>query len=177
MLTRHSDVDSTETPYRYAAYANRARTILLSAQRYVAYTSDVGESFRPVAHPYIVRTAYGISWSYILGDVLHEGYKAYTRNQHVLDLLGAAGTNKSVDEKKKTPEVTDARASTIPLIEDYRLVMAKRATFQSIASMGLPAFTIHSVVKYSGRILKNSKITFLRTWAPIGVSTEPQRVL
>lgn len=58
----------------------------------------------------------------------------------------------------------------IPLIEDYRVVMAQRAVFQSIASMGLPAFTIHSVVKYSGRYFKNSKSTFFRTWAPIGVS-------
>lgn len=35
------------TKLRYAAYATRLRTILLSAQRYVAYTSDIGESFRP----------------------------------------------------------------------------------------------------------------------------------
>lgn len=58
----------------------------------------------------------------------------------------------------------------IPLIEDYRMVMAKRAVFQSIASMGLPAFTIHSVVKHSGRLLRNNKSAFVRTWAPIGVS-------
>lgn len=49
------------------------------------------------------------------------------------------------------------------------MVMAKRAVFQSVASMGLPAFTIHSVVKYSGRMLKGSKVTFMRTWVPIGV--------
>ena len=57
----------------------------------------------------------------------------------------------------------------IPLIEDYRMVMAKRAVFQSLASMALPAFTIHSVVKYSGRMLKDSKRVFFRTWAPVGV--------
>merc|ERR1712230_314712 len=73
--------DTTDTSMRYAAYANRLRTIMLSAHRYVAYTSDIGESFRPVAHPWLVRGAYGISWAYILGDVGNEGWRAYVRNQ------------------------------------------------------------------------------------------------
>ncbi|KKK16873.1 hypothetical protein ARAM_006200, partial [Aspergillus rambellii] len=189
-------VDSTETPYRYAGYATRLRTILLSAHRYVAYTSDIGESFRPVAHPYLVRTAYGISWTYLIGDVAHEGYKAYLRNRRVLappceaykdasDLAhqdvakgmatgsntgGALRNNPDPVNKKTQPDtLTPWPSTTIPLIEDYRMVMAQRAVFQSIASMGLPAFTIHSVVKYSGRVLKNNKSVFFRTWAPIGL--------
>ncbi|KFY45088.1 hypothetical protein V495_03126, partial [Pseudogymnoascus sp. VKM F-4514 (FW-929)] len=76
--------ESTESNIRYAAYATRIRTALLSAQRYVAYTSDVGESFRPVAHPNLVRAAYGISWCYLAGDVAFEGYKAYCANQRTL---------------------------------------------------------------------------------------------
>ncbi|KAE8348040.1 mitochondrial 18 KDa protein-domain-containing protein [Aspergillus coremiiformis] len=165
-------VDSTETPYRYAGYANRLRTILLSAHRYVAYTSDIGESFRPVAHPYLVRSAYAVSWSYLIGDVVHEGYKAYLRNRHVLAPPGEA-----YKDAKADPSESPTTANTlepwptmrIPLLEDYRMVMAKRAVFQSIASMGLPALTIHSVVKYSGRALKNSKSVVVRTWAPIGL--------
>lgn len=47
--------------------------------------------------------------------------------------------------------------------------MAQRAIFQSIASMGLPAFTIHSIVRYSGRALKNSKNVRIRTYGPIGL--------
>lgn len=61
----------------------------------------------------------------------------------------------------------------IPLIEDYRVVMAKRGVFQGLASMGLPALTIHSIVRYSGRMMKNSKSVFLRTWAPVGVFIPP----
>src|SRR5271156_2485753 len=80
--------DTTDTSLRYAAYANRIRTIMLSAQRYVAYTSDIGESFRPVAHPWLVRSAYGISWAYLIGDVSHEGYKAYRRNARLRGLIG-----------------------------------------------------------------------------------------
>ncbi|KAL4902809.1 mitochondrial 18 KDa protein-domain-containing protein [Aspergillus multicolor] len=189
----NSDVDSTDTPYRYAGYANRLRTLLLSAHRYVAYTSDIGESFRPVAHPYLVRSAYGISWAYLLGDVAHEGYKGYLRNRRVLappceaykdstDLThqqivmgmatGNVGGSLSWGEGKKQSEsdtLTPWPQTSIPLIEDYRVVMAKRAVFQGIASMGLPAFTIHSVVKYSGRALKGAKSTLLRTYFPIGL--------
>ena len=157
--------DTTDTSIRYAAYANRIRTIMLSAQRYVAYTSDIGESFRPVAHPWLVRGAYTISWAYIVGDVTHEGYKAYCRNQSLLaPALGGTPPNATSAVASES-----AKRQYIPAIEDYRAVMAQRAVFQSIASMGLPAFTIHSIVRYSGRALKNSKNATLRTWGPIGV--------
>lgn len=33
----------------------------------------------------------------------------------------------------------------VGFLEDYRTVMVQRAIFQGLASMGLPAFTIHSV--------------------------------
>ena len=203
-----SSVNSTDTPYRYAAYANRIRTLLLSAHRYIAYTSEIGESFRPVAHPYLVRSAYAVSWTYLLGDVGHEGYKAYLRNRHALAppgeaykdattdlsqdqvLLGMATGNINISSNslghQSQSQSLSQRPSEyaggslmpwntegIPLIEDYRVVMAKRAIFQGLASMALPAFTIHSVVKYSGRMLRDSKRVFLRTWAPVGVRSFP----
>ncbi|EXJ90502.1 hypothetical protein A1O1_03605 [Capronia coronata CBS 617.96] len=162
--------DTTETNMRYAAYANRLRTIMLSAQRYVAYTSDIGESFRPVAHPYLVRGAYAVSWAYILGDVGHEGYKAYKRNQRLLYPQSEEyhdATTKGPAEAAQSPAPT--KPVQLPAIEDYRSVMVQRAVFQSLASMGLPAFTIHSIVKYSGKALKNAKNTTIRTWGPIGL--------
>jgi hypothetical protein len=58
---------------------------------------------------------------------------------------------------------------TVPLIDDYRTVMVQRAIFQSLASMALPAFTIHSIVRYSGRALKNAKNVTIRTYGPIGL--------
>lgn len=138
---------------------------MLSAQRYVAYTSDIGESFRPVAHPWLVRSAYGISWAYLIGDVSHEGYKAYMRNQRLRGRIN--------DEHMNATTVQEvAKPAHIPAIEDYRSIMAQRAVFQSIASMGLPAFTIHSIVRYSGQFLKNAKNTKIRTWGPIGVSRD-----
>ena len=169
--------DTTETSVRYAAYANRLRTIMLSAHRYVAYTSDIGESFRPIAHPILVRSAYTISWAYILGDVSHEGWKAYKRNQRLIAPQGDEhldGRQKETIGKVDT--ITTRQPVHVPAIEDYKAVMAQRAVFQSIASMGLPAFTIHSIVRYSGRALKNAANKNIRTWGPIGVSTSMHEV-
>jgi fission process protein 1 len=164
---------------------------MMSAHRYVAYTSDIGESFRPIAHPWLVRGAYGVSWLYLAGDVANEGYKAYVRNQRVLhpELEVPIDTSEG-GLKDKMRSLKDTLKNTsgvkaggegsiitggevvpgkIPAIEDYRSIMAQRAIFQGVASMGLPAFTIHSVVRYSGRALKDAKNKTLRTWGPIGV--------
>ncbi|KAI0890285.1 mitochondrial 18 KDa protein-domain-containing protein [Annulohypoxylon maeteangense] len=161
--------DSTESNVRYAAYANRLRTVMLSAHRYVAYTSDIGESFRPVAHPWLVRSAYGISWAYILGDVSYEGYKAYWQNQRTLNpqLVLSAKAQKATG--LSIPASLDTQPGVVSPLEDYRTVMVQRGIFQSIASMGLPAFTIHSVVKYSSKAMKGMKNKTVRVWGPIGL--------
>lgn len=185
--------DTTDTNVRYAAYASRVRTIMMSAHRYVAYTSDIGESFRPVAHPYLVRSAYGVSWLYLAGDVANEGYKAYMRNQRVLHPETAHETaHGNIFEKVRSLKDTvvdtsgvkaggivgngtsltggEVSPGRVPAIEDWRAVAAQRAVFQSVASMGLPAFTIHSIVRYSGEYAKkNIKNARLRTWGPIGL--------
>ncbi|KAK4628837.1 hypothetical protein CLAFUW4_08454 [Fulvia fulva] len=159
VLSTGEGQETTDTSVRYAAYASRLRTIMLSAHRYVAYTSDIGESFRPVAHPYLIRGAYGVSWAYLIGDVSYEGYKARIRNQRVL--------NPETEEDKAAAAADPGRG--VPAIEDYRAVMAQRAIFQGVASMGLPALTIHSIVRYSGRAMKNVKNVRIRTWGPIGL--------
>lgn len=170
--------ESTESNIRYAAYTSRIRTALLSAQRYVAYTSDIGESFRPVAHPNWVRAAYGVSWAYLAGDVAHEGYKAYCANQRIRhpELALEAVKERWSDARRDLPPVegkNEEGALLVPgrvtPLEDYRTVMVQRAIFQGLASMGLPAFTIHSIVRYSGRALKDVKNVKLRTWGPIGL--------
>ena len=155
-----------------------------------------------------MRTAYAISWTYLFGDVGHEGYKAYLRNRRALMppgdaykdakdkdnelsqdqvLLGMATGNININSNSNSNSNSSGQGPSeyaegslmpwtnegIPLIEDYRMVMAKRAVFQGLASMALPAFTIHSVVKYSGRMLKDSKRVFFRTWAPVGVTFSP----
>lgn len=149
MSKESQHADTTDSTVRYAAYAARFRTILSSAHRYVAYTSDVGESFRPVAHPWLIRGAYGISWLYIGGDVAYEGYKNYQKNLLVRDPQAAIA---KLEEKDKAAadalKGENLQPGKVAPIDDYRTVMAQRLAFQSIASMGLPAFTIHSVVRY-----------------------------
>ncbi|KAL7628987.1 hypothetical protein AAE478_000505 [Parahypoxylon ruwenzoriense] len=161
--------DSTESKVRYAAYANRLRTIMLSAHRYVAYTSDIGESFRPVAHPWIVRGAYGVSWAYVLGDVSYEGYKAYWQNQRKINPQLVLSEKQQKATGLSIPAPADAKPGVVSPLEDYRTVMVQRCIFQSLASMGLPAFTIHSLVKYSGKAMKDVKNKTLRVWGPIGL--------
>ncbi len=137
----------------------------------------MGESFRPVAHPYLVKGAYAVSWAYIAGDVAHEGYKAYLRNQRLLrpDGLGtsnAAVSRSASSDRALVPREKAVEGKVVP-IEDYRAVMAQRAVFQSIASMGLPAFTIHTIVRYAGRALKDAKNQRIRSYGPIGVRFLP----
>lgn len=165
----HEDnTDSTESNIRYAAYANRFRTILLASQRYIAYTSDIGESFRPVAHPYLVKSGYAVSWLYILGDVGLEGWKAKLRAE-------GRYTPGLMPWSKDIPAADSAIAkkNAIPDSPDWKLVALQRGVFQSIASMGLPAFTIHSSVRYSAQYIftkeRFAKSPAIRTWGPVGL--------
>ena len=106
----------------------------------------------------------------------HEGYKAYCSNQRTLhpELPRKASQERYNDAKTPLNDVASDVGVTlqpgkVTPLNDYRTVMVQRALFQSIASMGLPAFTIHSIVRYSGRALKNSKNVRLRTYGPIGL--------
>ncbi|KAI1788990.1 mitochondrial 18 KDa protein-domain-containing protein [Ganoderma leucocontextum] len=136
------DVDSTDSELRYMAYGARLRTALRAGQRYIAYTSDVGEAFRPVVHPAVVTAAYGISWIYLAGDVGYETYKAHRRGPTALE---AAHFSEST------------RLS---------MIAVKRSVFQSIASMALPAFTIHTAVKQAKKAFVNVQNPRVRTWGP-----------
>lgn len=147
-----NDEEIPTTNLRYAGYASKIKTALASAHRYVAYTSDIGESFRPVAHPYLITSAYGISWAYIIGDVAYEGWKV--RNSQQQKRL-------EIDPPTKDENHSD--------LLDWRVAMVKRAMFQSIASMGLPALTIHTTVRYAGKGLKNVKNKNIRSYGPVGL--------
>jgi fission process protein 1 len=49
------------------------------------------------------------------------------------------------------------------------LVAVKRSIFQGVASMALPAFTIHTAVKQASKALINSKNITLKRWGPTAV--------
>ncbi|SCZ93312.1 BZ3500_MvSof-1268-A1-R1_Chr6-2g08602 [Microbotryum saponariae] len=135
------EIDTTESSARYLAYLARIRPVLQPMTRYLAYTSDVGESVRPIVNPKMVTGAYGVSWAYLVGDVAYEGYKARLRaNEHC-------------------PEAV----STV-----VGLNVAKRAIFQSVASMLFPSLTIHAIVRYTAIAVKkaNVKRIAVRRWLP-----------
>ncbi|KAF8607642.1 hypothetical protein BDV93DRAFT_519667 [Ceratobasidium sp. AG-I] len=136
------NVDSVDTNARYAAYATRLRTALRASTRYVAYTSDIGEAFRPVVPPAIVTAAYGISWAYLAGDVGYETYKA----------------------KRQGPNAVEAANFSEPT--RLGMVATQRAVFQSLASMALPAFTIHTVVRQSAKAFVGVKNIRVKAWGP-----------
>ncbi|KIL68253.1 hypothetical protein M378DRAFT_8925 [Amanita muscaria Koide BX008] len=136
------NVDSIDSDVRYLAYGARLRTALRATQRYIAYTSDIGEAFRPVVPPFVVTAAYGISWLYLSGDVAYETYKAHR--------LG--------------PSPIEANNFSEPT--RLGIVAVQRATFQSIASMALPAFTIHTAVSQAQKAFANVKNVRLKTWGP-----------
>ena len=64
-------LSSTDTLARYAAYFRNIGRLI----RYFAFTSDVGEAVRPIAHKRVVQGCYGVSWLYVIGDVSYEGWK------------------------------------------------------------------------------------------------------
>lgn len=77
-------VDTLDSNARYLGYFARAQRYIVQGSRYVAYTSDIGEAFRPVVPPSIVTAGYAVSWMYLIGDVGYEGYKAkFVRNEGI----------------------------------------------------------------------------------------------
>lgn len=65
-----------DTAARYSAYAH-----------FLAYASDVGESFRSVLPPAAVTATYGIAGMYMIGDIAYAGYaesqKPGTTSSHI----------------------------------------------------------------------------------------------
>jgi len=126
---RH-DVSSQHTPLmRYGAYA----AAIARCARYLAYTSDVGEAFRPVVHVRAVQACYGVSWGYVIASIAWDNQSL---QQH-----GVSGT-------------------------DLWAMTAKSAVFQSVASMALPAFTIHTVVHQTKHRLFQKFLPRFVQWGP-----------
>lgn len=135
----------------------------MASHRYVAYTSDIGESFRLAVPPWLVKACYGISWTYVLGDVSYEAWKTKMRQEGRY----IPGLRPWDTAPAPNPEaILIAKEHGL----DWKEAGLKRGLFQSIASMGLPAFTIHSSVKYASNYAeKNIKNVKLKTWGPVGV--------
>jgi len=136
------NADTTDSDIRYLAYGARLRTALRASTRYIAYTSDVGEAFRPVIPPWIVTAAYGVSWLYLSSDVAYVSYKTHRRGPSPIEAANFSEPTR------------------------VGIAAVQRATFQSIASMALPAFTIHTAVAQSRKVFRSATNPQVKTWGP-----------
>ena len=53
-----------------------------SALRYLGYTNEVGEAFRPLVHPRYVTATYGVAFNYVLADAFFQSAKKSNADQH-----------------------------------------------------------------------------------------------
>lgn len=55
------------------------------------------------------------------------------------------------------------------------MIAVKRSVFQGVASMALPAFTIHTAVKQTAKAVRNSTNVTMRRWLPsaVGIGIVP----
>ena len=72
-----------------------AKAAVGDAARYVAYSSDVGESMRPVLRPWMVNATYGVAIGYVLYDAGTD-VKRKADAGHSTEVLLATGTYKLV---------------------------------------------------------------------------------
>mmetsp|Transcript_40276 Transcript_40276/g.96533 ORF Transcript_40276/g.96533 Transcript_40276/m.96533 type:complete len:201 (+) Transcript_40276:22-624(+) len=82
-------------PARYAGYLRSAGMLFAKFNRYLAYSSDVGEAFRPVLDPIWVKASYGIAWAYIVGDVSWHAWESSRRgrsNNEVAEVVARTTT-------------------------------------------------------------------------------------
>lgn len=149
-------------------------------QRYVAYASDVHEPLRPLAHPYLIPTAYAISWGYVVGDAVHEAHKASRCNRLALKSRRLRqpeqGPHGASYKSPAAHDVLTTKSRTFPALEDHRIVAMQRILFHSMASMALPAFTVRHIVKYTNMATKGLKSKLLRTSGPIGLTLSAMSV-
>jgi mitochondrial fission process protein 1 len=119
-----------------------------------------------------------------LGDCGYAGYLAHKERQGTLPSLAEKATEslspaQKVELRKRQMEnnLTSKDENTLPNVVKYNpleasesmhvgLVVARRAVFQSLASMALPAFTIHSIVRYSAPLFARSSSARIRGSGP-----------
>lgn len=112
-----SSEDNLEEGREVVYLAMLARTLprIIARQRALAYASELGESFRPVARTWFVRITYGLSFAYVAADVSLRAKACCEKDTH------------------NTPK-------------DMAYTIFDGLLFHGIASMALPAITIHKIV-------------------------------
>lgn len=113
---------------RYVSSLVRKPQHLMRQLRPTAYASEVGESFRPVVKPWLVNMAYALSIGYVCADTAFHTYNVH-----------------STLKKQSLPNDQ--------IVKQTAINFGDKAVWHTFASMVLPAVTVHSVVKYSGKTI------------------------
>ena len=166
---------------------------LLLRFRLTAFTSEVGESLRPLIFLWQVRATYAVSWLYVFLDVvLRAGDEASLRGWYVSTngrtrarchtLLPAHGCSLLVRAFAVCCPLYLAVLPCCLHLRTWRVVRTLLffSIFHSIATMALPALIIHTAVHQSQRALRMVPgdapwLTHLRQWGPtiVGLALIP----
>jgi fission process protein 1 len=123
--------DLKDGPARFAGLMGRVGLVLArtakAGSRYIAYSSDVGEAFRPLVSPTFVKASYGVAIAYIATDVGLSVYKEH---------------NESLEKEDYNNRVGRAGVETL--------------TFQLFASLLVPSLIIHTAVHQAQNMAKKS---------------------
>lgn len=117
---------NTDNYLGYARFVGLMKRAMPIA-RPLAYTSEVGEAFRPLAHPYAIRAAYGLSIGYVIVDTC----------------IHIASVHKQTENQSNQMELTIINGTD-------------KAIWHTFASMIFPAITVHTIVKYSALIINKT---------------------
>ncbi len=120
------------------------KTNVMTTLRPTAYASEIGEALRRVTPLWFVNSMYGASILYVLVDTGVSTVSAYKNNPKQL--------------------VSNRKHATI--------VCADQIVWHSFASMVLPAVTIHTIVKYAGKLLRGTRYASVLP-AAIGLASIP----
>ena len=114
--------------------------------RYLGYANEIGESFR-YQYPKCVLPSYVLAFGYCFADAISTGYQSYYHQYH------RTNTNDESEQRR----IRRAVVGTLDTL-----------LWQSLASVMIPGYVIHTIVKLTKYSLpKQAKIPiFISTWLP-----------
>jgi mitochondrial fission process protein 1 len=115
--------------------------------RYAGYANEVGESFR-YQYPRYVVPSYMVAFTYCLADSLYAGYQSYSNANHAQKIeRDAPTTNISTTISKYENKDNVHRYHHVLYVTFDALL------WQSLASVIIPGYTIHTIVKWTKYII------------------------
>lgn len=119
--------------------------IILQKTRFLAYVSEVGESFRPIIPKWLVNSAYGVSIGYVgIDTIIH----TLNVNKLLKDKLNRDYENKTFIDRAYLDHLNQIKFQTFINFMD-------KSIWHTFASMVLPMYAVHGVVDTTDWYLKS----------------------